>query len=233
MDIIGKAFRDFLDGDAKAVIKVHLDITEPDELPVSYFFRSYDKMPKWEQIAIDSCYGRVLDAGAGAGAHALELQAKGLNVTAIDLSPGAVEIMRERGVQNAFCQDFFQFDEKDFDTLLFLMNGAGMAGKLKGLKKLFSHAKKLLNPDGQILIESTDLMYLFEEEDGSYLIPIRENYYGEVSYHLEYKGNKAKPFPWLFVDFDHLAEAAQKEGFSFELLYMGETHNYLARLALG
>jgi len=232
LDIFGKAFRDFLDGDAKAVIRVHLDITEPDELPVSYFFRSYKDMPQWEQIAIDTCQGRVLDAGAGAGAHALELQARGLNVVAIDLSPGAVEIMSERGVQNAFCQDFFQFDEKGFDTLLFLMNGAGMAGKIEGLKKFFSHAKKLLNADGQILIESTDLIYLFEEEDGSYLVPMRENYYGEVSYQLEYKGRKAKPFPWLFVDFESLADAAGKEGFSFELLYMGETHNYLARLAL-
>jgi SAM-dependent methyltransferase len=232
LDIFGTAFRDFLDGDTKAVIKVHLDITEPDELPVSYFFRSYKDMPQWEQIALDICHGRVLDAGAGAGAHALELQARGLNVVAIDLSSIAVEIMRERGVQNAFCQDFFRFDEKGFDTLLFLMNGAGMAGKLEGLKKFFSHAKKLLNPAGQILIESTDLIYLFEEEDGSYLIPMRENYYGEVSYQLEYKGRKAEPFPWLFVDFENLADAAGNEGFSFELLYMGETHNYLARLAL-
>ncbi|MBW6497907.1 MAG: methyltransferase domain-containing protein [Bacteroidales bacterium] len=232
MDIFGKAFRDFLSGDVKAVIKVHLDVSEPDELPVAYFFRSYDDMPKWEQIAIDSCYGRVLDAGAGAGAHALALQQKGLEVVALDISAGGVEVMKELGVKNAICQDFFQFREKGFDTLLFLMNGAGMAGKLEGLKKLLSHAKKMLNPNGQILIESTDLIYLFEEEDGSYLIPMQENYYGEVSYQLEYKGRKARPFPWLFVDFDHLADAALKAGFSFQLLYVGETHNYLARLAL-
>ena len=232
MDIFGQAFRDYVNGDTGAAIKVHLDITEPEELPVSYFFRTYHAMPRWEQIALDSCVGLILDAGAGAGAHALALQERGYDVVAIDLSPGAVEIMKERGVKNALCIDFFQFAEKGFDTLLFLMNGAGMAGKLSGLEKLFNHARKLLNPGGQILLESTDLIYLFEEEDGSYLLPMRENYYGEVTYKLEYKGRKGRPFPWLFVDFDNLAEAAQKAGFTFELLFLGETHNYLARLAL-
>ncbi len=230
MDIFGKAFRDFLDGDTHAAIKVHLDIAESDELPVSYFFRTFDDMPAWEQLALNHCRGRVLDAGAGAGAHTLALQQKGFEVTAIDLSPGAVEVMKELGVKNALCQDFFHFRESGFDTLLLLMNGAGMAGKLEGLRKLLSHAKKMLNPKGQILIESTDLIYLFQEEDGSYLIPMRENYYGEVSYQLEYKGRKGRPFPWLFVDVDNLAVAAEKEGFGMELLFVGETNNYLARL---
>jgi SAM-dependent methyltransferase len=184
----------------------------------------------WEQLALHQCRGRVLDAGAGAGAHTLALQQKGFEVTAIDLSPGAVEVMKELGVKNALCQDFFHFRESGFDTLLLLMNGAGMAGKLEGLRKLLSHAKKMLNPKGQILIESTDLIYLFQEEDGSYLIPMRENYYGEVSYQLEYKGRKGRPFPWLFVDVDNLAVAAEKEGFGMELLFVGETNNYLARL---
>lgn len=232
MDIFGKAFRDFLDGDTRAHLIVHLDITESDELPVSYFFRDFDDMPAWEQLALSHCRGRVLDAGAGAGAHALALQQRGYDVVAIDLSAGAAEIMKERGVKNAFCKDFFQLSEAGFDTLLLLMNGAGMAGDLQGLRKLLNHARTLLNPGGQILLESTDLIYLFEEEDGSYLLPMRENYYGEVFYQLEYKGRKGKPFPWLFVDPDNLAEAAEKEGFSMELLFVGETNNFLARLAL-
>ncbi len=211
---------------------VHLDVSEPEELPVSYFFRTFEKMPKWEQIALDSCYGRVLDAGAGAGAHALVLLQKGFEVAAIDLSEGAVEIMIERGVPNAACNDFFKFKEPGFDTILFLMNGAGMARKLTGLKKLFAHAKKLLNPGGQILLESTNLIYMFEEEDGSYLLPMNHNYYGEVTYQLEYKGVKGKPFHWLFVDYQTLAQVAQNQGYSFELLYLGQTHNYLARLAI-
>lgn len=211
---------------------VHLDISETEELPVSYFFRTFDKMPEWEQIALDSCYGRVLDAGAGAGAHALVLHQKGFEVVAMDLSAGAVEIMKARGVPNASCNDFFKFMEPGFDTILFLMNGAGMARKLAGLKKLFAHAKKLLNPGGQILLESTDIIYMFEEEEGSYLLPMNHNYYGEVTYQLEYKGVKGKPFHWLFVDYQTLAQIAQNQGYSFELLYLGQTRNYLARLAI-
>lgn len=232
MDIFGKAFRDYLDGDTQAVIKVYLDVTEPDELPVAYFFRTYEKMPVWEQIALDACRGKILDAGAGAGAHALALQQKGLEVVALDISPGAVEIMKSRGVKYAVCQDFLQFKEGGFDTLLFLMNGAGMAANLQGLQRLFRHARKWLNPGGQILVESTDLIYLFEEEDGSYCIPVGNHYYGEVVYQLEYKGRKAKPFHWLFVDPDNLTNAAQKEGFSVEFLFLGEDHNFVAKLVL-
>ncbi|MEE4178031.1 MAG: class I SAM-dependent methyltransferase [Bacteroides sp.] len=232
MDIFGKAFKDFLDGDTKALIKVYLDVSEPDDLPVAYFFRTYEDMPVWEQIALDACRGKVLDAGAGAGAHALALQERGMEVVALDISPGAVEMMKVRGVKNALCQDFFHFKEKGFDSLLFLMNGAGMAANLEGLQRLFRHARKWMNPGGQILVESTDLIYLFEEEDGGYCIPMGDHYYGEVVYQLEYKGRKGKPFPWLFVDPDNLTHAAQKEGFSVEFLFLGEDRNYLARLVL-
>ena len=232
MDIFGKAFRDFMGGDTQASIRVHLDVTEPDDLPVAYFFRTYQEMPQWEKIALDACQGKVLDAGAGAGSHALELQRRGMDVVAIDLSPGAVEVMKARGVNKAICQDFFAFGEKGFDTLLFLMNGVGMAATLEGLQRLFSFARRFLNPGGQILVESTDLIYIFEEEDGSYSIPLGDQYYGEVVFQLEYKGRKGKPFHWLFVDPDNLADAAEKEGFSVEFLYLGEDHNYIARLAV-
>ncbi|MDX9941162.1 MAG: class I SAM-dependent methyltransferase [Bacteroidales bacterium] len=232
MDVFGKAFRDYLDGDSKAVIRVYLDVSEPDDLPVSYFFRTYKEMPLWEQMALDACRGRVLDVGAGAGAHALDLQQRGLEVVAIDLSPGAVDIMKARGVKNAICQDFFVFGEKSFDTVLFLMNGAGMATNLEGLQQLFRHTKKWMNPGGQILVESTDLIYLFEEEDGSYSIPLGERYYGEVVYQLEYKGRRGESFHWLFVDPDNLSDAAEREGFSVDFLFLGEDHNYVARLIL-
>lgn len=219
-------------GDIQASIQVHLDVSEPDDLPVSYFFRSYDEMPLWERVALDSCRGRILDAGAGAGSHALELQSRGLEVVALDLSPGAVEIMKARGIKNAVCQDFFAYKDTNFDTILFLMNGAGMAASLEGLQRLFRRARKFLNPGGQILVESTDLIYLFEDEDGSYSIPIGAHYYGEVVYQLEYKGRKGKPFHWLFVDPDNLTDAAEKEGFLVEFLYLGEDHNYVAKLVV-
>ncbi len=234
-DIFGLAFRDFLDGQSDGVINVQTRLsgfTEQEELPVSYFFRNVDDMPDWERIALDACRGSVLDVGAGAGAHALELQKRGHEVCAIDISPGAVEVMKKRGVKRATGVGFLEFSGEKFDTLLFLMNGIGMATNLQGLKKLFLHAGNLLTPGGKILLESTDIMYMYREEDGSVLLPMGNKYYGEVEYRLSYKHYSSKPFPWLFADMDNLFAVADDCGYVSEILYQGESGNYLAMLAL-
>ncbi len=232
MDIFGIAFRDYMSGEVDGIIKVSTGLSEDEELPVSYFFRDYEAMPPWEQLAMDHCRGRVLDVGAGAGSHALELQKRGLEVCAIDLSPGAVQVMQARGVQDARAMDFFRFQGGGFDTLLLLMNGAGMAGSLDRLKDLLRHAASLLSEGGCILLESTDLIYLFEQEDGSVVIPMTSRYYGELEYRLSYKEQHAEAFPWLFADPDHLTHFAAECGLQAEILYMGESRNYLAKLCL-
>ncbi len=235
-DIFGLAFRDFLDGHTDGIINVQTRLsgfTEQEELPVSYFFRNVDDMPEWERLALDACRGSVLDVGAGAGAHALELQKREHEVCAIDISPGAVDTMKQRGVKQAKCVSLLEFTGEKFDTLLFLMNGVGMATYLVGLKKLFTHARSLLAPGGKILLESTDIMYMYQEEDGSVLLPMGNKYYGEVDYKLSYKQYKSKPFPWLFVDIDNLCSIAGECGFLYEILYQGETDNYLVELTLG
>ncbi len=230
-DIFGIAFKDFLNGNVDGIIDIETDISGIEELPLMYFFRGKDELPEWEKIALEMCKGRVLDVGAGAGSHSLILQNKGLEVTALDISPGAVEIMKERGVKNAVCEDFFHFqDDELYDTIVFLMNGIGLAETLDGLVKTFNHCSKLLKPGGEIILESSDLIYLFEQEDGSFLIDISDKYYGEIEYELSYKNIKGEAFKWLFADFDNMSDAANKCGFSSELVFEGDNYNYLARL---
>ncbi len=231
-DILGMAFDDYLKGQTDAVIEVEVDIAGSEELPVSYFFRSPEQMPVWERMALDRCRGRVLDVGAGAGCHALALQERGYEVWAIDISPGAVNTMRGRGVGHPVCSDFFRFGEKEFDTLLFLMNGAGIARNLDGLRRLLEHARGLLTAGGGIIIESTDLLYMYEEEDGSICLPMGHKYYGEVVYRLSYRGIQGRPFGWMFVDYGNLSGIALECGFIPDMIYQGETHNYLAELRL-
>jgi SAM-dependent methyltransferase len=234
-DLFGLAFRDFLDGDKDNIIDVRTKLAgfaEQEELPVSYFFRTVDKMPEWERLALDFCRGSVLDAGAGAGAHALELQKRGHEVYAIDISHGAVEVMKRRGVKKATCVSLLDLSGKKFDTMLFLMNGIGMAENLDGLKRIFLHTKSLLVPGGRIILESTDIMYMYREEDGSVLLPMGSKYYGEVKYQLSYRHHRGKPFPWLFVDSDNLCGIAEECGFVPEILYRGESDNYLAMITL-
>lgn len=230
IDIFGMAFKDYLEGETGGVIRVCTNISEDEELPVAYFFRSYDDMPEWEQMVIDRCVGSILDVGAGAGSHALELQARGHAVCALDRSPGAARVMQQRGIRDVVCDDFFRIRRKKFDTILFLMNGAGMAGTLERLHKLLTHAKKLLNSGGVIYLESTDLMYMYREEDGSAMIPMGLHYYGELKYRLSYRDLKAKPFPWLFVDPDNLEEIAGRCGLRSRIIYLGRDHNYLSEI---
>jgi SAM-dependent methyltransferase len=230
MDVFGAAFRDFQAGEIGETINVVIDQVRQEELPVSYFFRTYGQMPEWEKLVLDRCRGRILDVGAGAGAHSLVLQERGHQVTAIDLSPGAVAAMKRAGVLDARCVDFFSFVGETFDVVLFLMNGIGLAGSLDGLVKALRHAGNLLKPGGEIFLESTDLMYMFEQEDGSYLIPAGHRYYGEVAYQLTYKNVKARPFAWLFTDPDNLAHCAEQAGLKTDIIWQGEDHNFVARL---
>jgi SAM-dependent methyltransferase len=230
-DIFGVAFRDFLDGDVNGIINIETDVSGIEELPVMYFFRGAEELPDWERLALELCNGRILDCGAGAGSHALILQEKGLDVVAIDISQGAVEIMECRGVKKAICADFHKFsDDNLFDTIVFLMNGIGLAGSIDGLKNTFEHCKKLLKPGGQVILESSDLIYLNEDADGSFYINLSGKYYGEVEYKLSYKDIKGKKFQWLYVDYENMADIASDCGFKPELIYEGDNYNYLALL---
>ncbi|MGB8374087.1 MAG: class I SAM-dependent methyltransferase [Salegentibacter sp.] len=231
-DIFGKAISAYYHSGDETDITVHSEDFDDDVIPVSYLFRSYSEMPKLEQTALQHCFGRVLDAGCGAGSHSLFLQQeKKLKVTAIDTSEGAIEICRLRGIEDARQQDFFQLKNDQFDTILMLMNGSGIIGKLNNLDNFFAQAKKLLKPGGQILIDSSDLSYLFDtDEDGGVWIDASKGYYGELQFQVSYKKEKSPIFDWLYLDFDSLQLAAAKNNFSCELIKEGEHYDYLARL---
>jgi SAM-dependent methyltransferase len=203
-----------------------------ETVPVSYFFREFDQMPVLEQTALDHCRGSVLDIGCGAGSHSLYLQSRGLTVTGLDQSCTATRIAEQRGVRNTVCSDILEFGVGKFDTLLLLMNGIGLAGTLEGLGKLLEHLAGLLNPGGQILLDSSDLIYLFETDaDGGVWIPGDVAYYGEVTYQWVLGGEEGNPFPWLFVDFHTLGREATRLGYETTLLESGPHYDYLARLS--
>lgn len=231
-DPVGAAIQDFMAGNLEASIVVESNLTEDDEIRVAYLFRTPDGMPELELLALEACRGRVLDVGAGAGCHSLVLQERGADVTALDLSAGAVQAMQAQGVRQVVQQDIFKLSGERYDTLLLLMNGIGIAGDLEGLERFLEHAKTLLNPGGQILLESSDILYMFEEEDGSVLLDLNAGYYGEVMYNMRYKEHQTGEFRWLFIDPAILEDYATDHGYTFGQVYEGEFGNYLARLVL-
>ncbi len=238
-DPMGAAILDFQKKGKASKLHVLSSMFEEDEMPVKHLFRNYKEMPKLEQKALDLAKGKVLDVGAGAGCHALALQEKMENVPkaitsvkAIDISPLSVEAMKSRGIQNVECINLFNpLLCNGFDTILLLMNGTGIAGKIANLPTLFHRLKSLLNPNGQILIDSSDLKYIYENENGSFDIDLNGPYYGEVDYQMVYEKTEGEPFDWLYVDFPLLKSIAESCGLEGELIAEGEHYDYLARLS--
>ena len=212
-------------------VYIHSDGFDTDEVLPSYFFRSYQQMPPLEQKALGFAFGKILDVGACAGSHALYLQEKGFQVTALERSGFCCNVMQERGILDVKHLDFFQLKDEKFDTILLLMNGTGIAGNLNGLDMLFKKLAELLNPDGQILVDSSDLIYLYTDEDGSAVIDIAaDKYYGELLFQTEYKQQKGTPFPWLYIDQDLLTQKATQNKLKIKQIYQGEHFDYLAQI---
>lgn len=229
-DPMGQAIADYHNTGKASRLRVLSPMLEEDEIPVSDLFRTLDEMPAIEQQALKAATGRILDVGAGAGCHSIALQQDGKRVTAIDISPLSVATMRSRGVQDARQQDFFTLDGERYDTILMLMNGIGIVGTLARMPAFFMQLDRLLAPGGQVLCDSSDICYLYEDEDGFIDLTGVEGYYGQLTYRMQYRDIKGDDFPWLFIDSDTLRQQAAMHGFDMETVIVGNHYDYLARL---
>ncbi|MFZ4106769.1 class I SAM-dependent methyltransferase [Flavobacterium sp.] len=230
-DLFGTAILDYQTNNSPEAIITETTISDADAMEVSYLFRSFNEMPKLEQKALQLAKGRILDVGCGAGSHSLYLEEKGLEVTAIDISENAIKACRLRGLTTTRVENVLDLEEKEkFDTIILLMNGTGIFGTLDQTSNYLQKLKRLLSPNGQILIDSSDIIYMFDEdEDGSKWIPA-DGYYGELIFTISYKNQKEAPFPWLYLDYTTLQNAAHANGLECELIVEGEHFDYLARL---
>ena len=231
-DLMGRAIWDYFYQENPEDLQTETSISELDDLPVSYLFRNYKEMNALEQKALDLSFGKVLDVGAGAGSHSLYLQNKrNLDVAALDISPKSIEICKARGVKNAVCEDFLKFSNDKFDTILLLMNGTGIFQSLKNLDQYLQKLKNLISENGQILLDSTDILYMYDQDDdGGVLVPAI-GYYGELDYYIHYKGESELPMKWLYLDFNTLKNAAIANGFKIQKIKQLDD-SYLAKLTV-
>lgn len=231
-DLMGKAIWDYYHNENPEDLQTETSISELDELPVDYLFRDFDEMNEIEQKALQLAQGKVLDIGAGAGSHSLYLQdEKELDVVALDISPKSIEICQLRGIKNTVCKNMLDFTGETFDTIVLLMNGTGIFESLAKIDIYLQKLHTLLNKNGQILIDSTDILYMFDrDEDGGVYIPAG-GYYGELDYVVHYKGESEDPIKWLYLDFKTLKNAAENNGFKVEKVVQQED-SFLARLMI-
>ena len=231
-DVLGTALKAYyFNKNTKDKLLTNSSISEEDELPLDYLLRDFNEMPAIEQKALKLAKGNTLDIGCGAGSHALYLQNKNLKVTAIDISEGAIEVAKDRGIKNAEVANIYNFnpDEK-FDTILVLMNGTGICGKLNNLAPFLTHLSTFLNPNGQILIDSSDIIYMYEDENGDHWIDATKDYYGEVQFWMNYQENQSETFDWLYVDYNTLQRCAVYNNLNCELILEGDHYDYLAKI---
>ena len=228
-DIFGRAISDFYHNNQPEDIKTETNISGVDTLPTAYLFRDFEEMPITEQKAMDLSQGKVLDVGSAAGSHSLYLQEKGLEVHAIDISTRAIDICKLRGVKHAYEVSLLDWEKTKYDTILLMMNGTGIFESFERMPKYLQHLKKLLAPNGQILIDSSDIKYMYDKEelDALYMFKV---YYGELEFTTYYKEWTSEPFPWLYLDPKTFKKVAELNGYSFKILYEGEHYDYLAKL---
>jgi SAM-dependent methyltransferase len=231
-DPMGRAIYEYHKfGKAEDVV-VHSSMFDDDVIPVETLFRSLVEMPAIERVALEKANGDILDVGAGSGCHSLALKGLGKKSVAMDISPLSVQVMKERGLDARLVNFYDQSFTETFDTVLMLMNGTGIIGNLDNIGNFFTRLKQILKPGGCLLIDSSDLRYLFEEEDGSLMIDLADEYYGQVDFQMQYKDDLGESFDWLYLDFNTLAYYAEENGFKAEVIAEGEYYDYLARVFL-
>lgn len=181
IDPMGQAVYDFHFNQLKDSLLVLDEFGPPVPMDVSYYFRSYKKMPILEQEALKQCHGKILDVGAGAGSHSLYLQDHSLDITALDISKNNCAVIKDRGVQNVIHQSIWEHPLKEYDTLLFMMNGLGFVGTVPLLQSFLSHLYQLTNEHVQLIADSSDVYYLFDNRPRP-----KDHYYGEINCRYSY-----------------------------------------------
>jgi len=225
MDTYSQALQNYNDGKEPFSYEIVRNDGYSSVVPLSVFFDDFS-FTSIELLALDRCKGKIIDVGAGAGRHTLELQRRNANVTAIDISKSAVTVMKSRGVKKIIHSDIMDLSDVKYDTLLMLMNGIGMVGSPENLDKFLIKAKQLLSKNGIIIFDSVDVLKTDNQKHISYREKNIQNgkLPGQQKLRINYSGVSGEWFNWLHINF--------KEVSTVELVSEKENGQYVAELQI-
>jgi 2-polyprenyl-3-methyl-5-hydroxy-6-metoxy-1,4-benzoquinol methylase len=219
MELHGQALLDYINGDEGAHYILRRDdgIAYPPIHAKRFFYP--EGLPELDRIAVQRCEGKVLDLGAGAGSHSLAIQGRGLDVTSVDISGKAVEVMSRRGCKNARVGDLFDSYSETFDTALVILN-IGIVQNLDGLARFLKHLDALISVNGRLITDSIDPR---NSEDESYRKYTQAKiakgcYLGERTLRIEYKNQISDWFEWMHIDPETLERYVHEAGYAMECL---------------
>jgi SAM-dependent methyltransferase len=156
-DAFGRALLDqFERGNARVVVE--RDDGYVDTESMSWYFGELRHWHPCERRVLRYVRGRVLDLGAGAGRVALELQKRGHDVVAIDISPLAVDVCQKRGVLDARVLRLTQIESSlgSFDTVAMFGNNFGLFASPRRARWLLRRLRGLTTADARIVAVSRD-----------------------------------------------------------------------------
>jgi len=213
----------------------HSELVERNDRFISASTLNYfAPVRRWDTVerrALRWVRGRVLDVGVGAGRVALELQARGREVVAIDVSPGAVQVARRRGAKDVRLLAFEDVDESlgRFNTVVMFGNNFGLFGSRAKARRLLRRLRPFVD---RIVAASNDPYSTHDPAHRAYQAGnrARGRMSGQLRLRVRYRDLVGPWFDYLIVSPDEMAELVQGTGWTIRHLIRGNDARYVAVL---
>ncbi len=217
-DIVGMALRDYISGVRNETF-VHRDDGYRDREPIERYFKTYNEWTEVEKLLLNKVKGRILEIGCNIGEHLRYLQEKGFDAVGIDISPGAVELAKERGVKNVFLMDArkMSFEDESFSTVLILYYGFGLGGTIDNQKKMLKDIYRITTEDAEIFCSSIDALKTDHPQHIAYQEYNKKKgkAYGnitQVTLRIQHKNKFGRWYDLLFINPEGLSQLVRNTG---------------------
>jgi SAM-dependent methyltransferase len=224
-DAFGRALQDQLEGrNARVVVEREDGYVYTES--VDWYFGGLKRWHTAERLALRQVRGRVLDVGAGAGRVALELQKRGHEVVAIDISPLAVAVCKKRGVRDARVLPLTRIESSlgRFETVAMFGNNFALVQNPRRARWLLRRLRGLTTDEARILAVCYDPHQTKDSADLAYheWNRRRGRMPGQIRLRVRYAAYATPWADYLMVSPSELEEIVAGTGWKVDRVLAGE-----------